>query len=300
MRFPVKLNADRIPAALRGFLPCMPSPVPLVANSDDNLEAGWERVQYSARVSSLQSAGTWKTTWPGRHTLTEQLIEKLVGAGWVDILDVGVSDGSTVLDLIRRLGSRFFSYYATDRTLRVQCETEGRVARFYEADGHCICVATPWLVVYPEDKGSSLLHRWAQRFLPLPGVASPGKRRQVDLIQPELRKLAETDPRLIIREYDLLCTWDGPKVDLAKAANVLNRTYFSDDKITLALRNLHEALKDGGHLILTENREAGREQASVFRRVRQRFQTLQSVGGGSDIADLVERWNNGPPLGGSW
>ena len=292
MHFPVKLNADRVPTALRGILPSKCSPAPLVQFSKVPGNTETTMAWFSARVSSLQSAGTWKTTKPGRHPLTQQAIVRLAAGGGVRILDVGISDGATSLELIAQLGSRFASYYATDRTLRVRYEREGGVVRFYERNGDWICAATPWLVVYPPDEGTSVLHWWARRFeRPIGGGGC--EQGEVVLVQPELIRLAHMDSRVVVREHDVFNAWDGPAVNLVKVANVLNRIYFADSRIELALAQIHSALVDGGHLVITENRKAGREQATVFRRIKDRFDPEQVIGRGCDILDLVEAWRHG-------
>ncbi len=126
MRLPIKLNASRIPRAVRGFLSCQASTEASIGLEEMPADVEESRAWFSARVSALQSAGTWKNTWPNRHPLTAQLIAGLVADGETTILEVGISDGVTSIGPIADLDNRFLRCYATDRVTRVCYEREGR------------------------------------------------------------------------------------------------------------------------------------------------------------------------------
>ena len=289
MRYPVRLNADRIPGILRRFVPSRRSPASLLCSSP---ERGGNAVTISRAGSNLRSGDTWRITKAGRHRLTDEAIQRIAFDGSLTILDVGVADGSTSLDLIKRLGSRFDRYYVTDRSIQLRYERRGRVVRFYEDGGLCVCIATPWLVVYPQDAGTTLLHRWARRFLRPTGSNFDGEQGWLSLIQPDLRKLAGADPRIVIREYDVFSSWQGPALALVKVANVLNRCYFPDAQIQSALSRIYTALLEGGRLAIVDNRETDREQASVFVKIGNRFKQEEVIGHGCDISELVRTWRH--------
>jgi chemotaxis methyl-accepting protein methylase len=88
-----------------------------------------------------------------------------------------------------------------------------------------------------------------------------------------------------LERYDIFDAWPHEKADLVIAANILNRDYFEDSRLTDALRNLRGALKDGGRLALIENRPA--EQSNLFRLEHGRFIVEDQVGAGSDVQSLV-------------
>jgi len=238
---------------------------------------------FSDLVSPLLVHGTRKTTRPGRHAQSDRmLLEALRGRRPV-ILDVGASDGSTSLDLLGALGGEFEAYYVTDKAPRIRARAERGRTFFYGADGECVLVATPRWVAYPT-AGARV---WRPLLRLLHGEIPPCDPGypEVSLVQPRLHEIARRDPRVVIRDYDVFRPWDGPAATAVKAANLLNRAYFSDGQIREALRNLWRALAPEGLLLVIDNR--GVEQASLFRRSAGGFVPAGKVRGGTDVQDLV-------------
>jgi hypothetical protein len=276
MKVPVRLNR-----AGWGPLPrriCFPDPALLLrADAIQTAEA------FSELVSLVLVHGTYKTTRPGRHPQSDRLLlEALRGARPV-VLDVGASDGSTSLDLLAALAGEFRAYYVTDKAPGIRAFATPRGTFFYGAQGECILVATARFVLYPTAAGPG----WRGALRRLHGAIPPfdPAYQEVPLIQPRLREIAGRDPRVVIRAYDVFEPWDGPPVTAVKAANLLNRSYFSDVLIRQALGNLWRALEPDGLLLVIDNRAL--EQASLFRRAQQGFVPAGNVRGGTDIRDLV-------------
>jgi hypothetical protein len=289
MHFPVKLTLPGLPAWLGGRLR-----IALAGNPRHLLDtAGAGGVNgappadpeaFARMVATLSSGTTSKTTHRARHAASDALIDELVGAGEPVVLDVGVSDGTTALDLLDRLGRRFRQYFATDVAFEVPAVERGGNVYFYDDHGACTLVATKHAIVYANVAGA--VFPFGPLARALVSAAPPADRaRRVSLVNPELARRAARDARVVVREFDVFAPWDGPPPDLVKVANVLNRGAFPDARIRVALANLKAALAPGGTLVVTDNR--AREKASAFTKRGDRFERGRELGGGCEITDLV-------------
>ncbi|WP_434043189.1 MULTISPECIES: hypothetical protein [Sorangium] len=281
MRIPLRLNRAGWPSLGLPRRICFPDPRDLLR--PEQIAAP---EVFSERVSILLLSGTRKTTRPGRHRQSDALLVKALGQQRPVVLDVGASDGSTALDLLTTLGDAFASYFVTDRalSLRVRTDDRGR-AFFYDADGACVLAATPRLLFYPAAEGLRWLPRWASPWLqggiPPYDPAYP----EVSLVQPRLQELARRDARVVLRTHDIFQPWDGPAPTVIKAANLLNRAYFSDDQLRQAMRNFWSALAPDGLLLVIDNRDI--EKASLFARTEGGFRHIDSIHGGTEIRPLA-------------
>lgn len=247
------------------------------------------RQEFSKAVSTFQSGSTWKTTHPTRHPLSDNIILGLVSANvTVSILDAGVSDGSTSLNLIEKLQNNFETYYITDLHFYVNVRTNDDNTYFYNpGTKECFAIANRKFIIHANVRSNFFLLNWMAKYYfskvpPFNGEAC----ESITLYQPDLDSLSKSDSRIKILEWDIFCPWERDTVDLIKIANVLNPIYFSNDKICLALEHLFGALKSGGYLVVVENREY--EQWSVFRKIDNKLFLENSGNGGSDITGLIE------------
>lgn len=280
MRRPVRLNRALWPAVLDRLQRGIPDPRRLL---DPDLDAA----ALTAILQRMKIGTTYKTTQYDRFPATTRLLASLAFAAPPVVLDVGASDGSTALAVMRRLA--FSRYYVTD--LHIRALAVPTRAGLFLCDGQ----ARPWLYVNRgfvvfNDLGGA---RWpfrsiARRVFANFGAARWDERRDVFMVNPELA--AMRGQRICIERYNVFDAWRHEPADLVVAANLLNRAYFPDARLCAALANLRGALREGGVLAVIENRGGGagdREQASVFRRAGARFRAEARVGAGSDIHDLV-------------
>ena len=77
------------------------------------------------------------------------------------------------------------------------------------------------------------------------------------------------------------------KFDVVRAANILNRSYFSDDALQKAIRALHGVLHDGGILVVVRSSEFNKNNGSIYRKSGDQFEHVQDIGQKSDIHDIV-------------
>jgi len=93
------------------------------------------------------------------------------------------------------------------------------------------------------------------------------------------------DKAIIIEKYDVFEKWRHEKADLIIAANVLNRSYFSDNQIKKALLNIFNALNNLGRFVVVDNRE--NEKATIFRMVNGVIEIEKDINNGTEIKEIA-------------
>ncbi len=259
MRLPIRFNLAGWPRCLmRRFATSDPRPLAYDPSALSPAE-------FSGGVTALQFDGIYKTTYPGRHEQSTRFVAELYRQSTPVILDVGASDGSTSVDLIRALGSNFGRYFVTDLTLSALCGYDSRgIVYFLDKNGQCMLRASNSFIVYSNTKGA-----WAPLALfsniLMCRYRNVANWHDVLLIQPELLRLSTGDQRITIERYDMFTPWTGPRPDLIKVANLLTSEYFSDAQIREALRVQYSTLARHGRLLLIAQ-DNGVERFSVFRK----------------------------------
>lgn len=278
MRLPLRINWQALPAALR-------PPGATAADPRDIAREDLSPEAFERAVSRFKIDGTWRTTWTARQPVTDALLEELRG-GRTDLhwLEVGASCGSTTLDLLGRLNGGFGRYYATDLFQSLPVRRAGPVWYFYHPkSAACIMRVSDRTIAYHDVEAALPPLGWlASRLVAHGAGAAAGANGSVDLIRPELRAAARRDPRIVLLEHDCMRPWSREPVDVIKIANVLNRVSFEPRTIRDAAGHLMNALRPGGHLVVTDNRDT--ERVSVFRRSPVGGLALvRSVAGGTDV-----------------
>jgi hypothetical protein len=254
---------------------------------------------FSRAMSSIRIGDTVKITERDRHPQADQLLIDHVELTDAAIVDIGASDGSTSLDLIRKLPA-FGSYTAADLFLSLTATKAAGHVLVYDRDGRCILVAGRWWAAWPRESGLiGALYR------PLEALAARRARQDVLLINPELRALMRSDPRITVREHDVFTPWPGPAPGIIKVANLLRRVYFTDAEITAALGVLHDSLDEGGHLLIVDDGTRYLDdvdgkvsaRAGLYRRAGDRFALVAGTEADPEIADLVGALRRGATSG---
>jgi hypothetical protein len=204
------------------------------------------------------------------------------------VLDVGASDGSTSLDLIRSLDGGFERYYVTDLNLFSRCGQDAAgIVYFMDQKGKCALRASKRFLVYSEVRGAWLPLRLIAKSL-IGGVRKVDEWQEVMLIQPALTSMAERNPRISILRYDVFKPWTGQAPDLIKVANLLNPKYFSDAQMKEAVRVQCANLAPGGRLLLvSEDEDTNIERFSVFRKTPDGMVLEHTHGSGAKAASHV-------------
>ena len=261
MRSPVKLNRAGWPASFGRLSLIYDDPRPLAHDF-----SGLSPNAVSAAISCLKFGTTFKTTRPGRQEESNRfLLDRYRGKKPV-VLDVGASDGSTSLDLIRALGQGFRNYFVTDLNIWVECGVDSRgIVYFRDRNGQCMLRASGRLLTYSDDEGAGAILKVIARNM-LRGSSRVSSWHRTLLVQPELSTLAATDARIGIMQYDMFVPWTGERPDVIKVACVLHPLHFSGDQIGEALRVQCSNLAPEGRLVLVGEGSNDVEEFSVFRK----------------------------------
>lgn len=277
LRFPIRPVRGRWPGWIdrRGW----PDPASI-------LDAEATEEDFAEAIGAVELGGTFKMTFPNRHPDCDGLLFEHVDLAGATILDVGASDGTTSVDLVRRLPSGFASYVIADRYLSVHAvEVLGHTLLFDPDDGQCILAFGRRSLAWPHR--SRAVHLV---YAPLLGAAALRRRhrREVSLLNPRARALVAEDRRVTVRTHDVFRPWDGPTPDVIKVANLLRRIYFSDEEILQALEALRQSLDEGGYLLVVDDPYLPiAPRAGLYRRQGDRFQVVALTDEVPEINDLV-------------
>jgi len=239
-------------------------------------------------MTALNVGDTVKITGANRHPDADALIVNLVNAADLHdptIVDIGASDGSTSLDLIRRL-RRFKAYVIADLFLTLDVVQSGRRTFFFQPDGTCVLVAGPRTMSWPSE--SAILAGVFDRQIRIARRRHTG-RQEVLLLNPEVQRQIAADPRVSYRVHDVFEPWSEPTPDIIKVANLLRRLYFDDARIMAGLRALLTSLPEGGHLFVVDNPRMKNTppRGGLYRRQLGRFRPVAQTEGIPEIDDLI-------------
>jgi hypothetical protein len=236
--------------------------------------------------------------------LLDLLVEHVPPDAPITVLDVGVSDGRTAAELFAALshsvGDRL-SYVASDKYqhfVKVDFEGESFAVVLDADDEPCQIIRPPFVlnvyrpenpVVYPVNKILGLI--WlakARRLLrDLSSGAIRAELKDVRILHPSCESLVREDVRFSFESIDIL--GEIPiAVSLARAMNVLNRTYFSDAQALAALRNLSGSVEEGGFLVIASNDGPGSElHGGIYRKTGSGIALFRQLGNGWEFDELV-------------
>lgn len=250
------------------------------------VEPGVTPDDFRRAMFGMYVGGTIKITWSRRQLEADDLLLEHVNLSGADIVEMGASDGSTSVDLIRRLPGDVATYTVSDLHLILTWVSVGRRRFLFDASDTCILVSGPYVLAWPH-----LSRQVARLYARAIRHARSRPRGEVMLINPDLRAILEEDPRVGVREHDVFTRWSGPPVDVVKTANVLRRLYFSDADLMRALVAIRDSIVDGGHLLLADHsRNPGEPPAGgLYQRSGDTFETIATTRRAPEIDDLVRR-----------
>jgi chemotaxis methyl-accepting protein methylase len=255
--------------------------------------------------------GTFKRTQRRRFDefdakLVEVLRERLTPGTPVAVHDMAVSDGRTAVDLFNLLddsGGMDLQFLASDASPDVEAISSSSSSVVVVADpdtGAPLQVVRPPFVFNVQQPESALLYpinRVILGALLRTRVAALLKRRRagdprltvsrIRLLSPDCLRLVETDPRFRFIRHNLFDEPPG-QFDLVRAMNVLNRSYFPDATIGVAIERIHDSLRPGGLFATGSNQDAGSPvNGAIYERTSNGFRALWVSADGSPVHHLV-------------
>ena len=256
-----------------------------------------------AFFSSIKNPNnTFKCTWGGRFDQLDGRLVQAVRARGLDLqelLDVGVSSGTTTLDLSDALAREGYRprITGTDYAIHAWIVPLGKwCAALLNSEGKLLQVdlfgrsLQPWRRRLDYLTGmwlvrpivSRILGRWAvHRLREGAGV------RKVELVSPRIRNhdliTVVEDDVLAVRE-----TFMG-RFDLVRAANVLNENYFGETDLRKAVDNLRTYLRGPGSLLfVVRTLASGEHHGTLFALSGSgTLEVVERIGAGSEIEKLL-------------
>jgi hypothetical protein len=256
-----------------------------------------------AFFSSIKNPNnTFKCTWGGRFDQLDGRLVQAVKTRRLDLqelLDVGVSSGTTTLDLCDALAREGYRprITGTDYAIHAWIVPLGKgCAALLSADGQLL----------QADLFGWSLQPWRRRLDYLTGMwlARPilsriiGRRaarrlregasvRKVELVSPRIRNHG----LITMVEDDVLAPRTGfaRRFDLVRAANVLNENYFAEADLRKAVDNLRTYLRGPGSLLfIVRTLASGEHHGTLFAlNDSGALDVVERIGAGSEIEKLL-------------
>ena len=251
---------------------------------------------------------TGKTTWPGRFEAVDSDVAEILKAEHgadLSCLDLGVSDGSTALDLYRRLADvAELSYLMSDLNENVFIRRGRGCIDVCDDDGNPIQLTLgPFVVPLIQ---LSHLHplQLVNRTLFGFGRARAAKIRRafaasdgferVSILSPEVQTALAEEPRLRFERLDLF-RLPASQFDFVRIFNVLNlgdgAFGFPRELARRGLDSIAGAVREGGFLLV--GRSVGtpdgglRTDATLLRKSGTQLEVVRRFGQGSELEGLL-------------
>jgi hypothetical protein len=251
--------------------------------------------------------GAYKRTYARRFDHFDALAMRQIAQNFgpgrsLAIHDAGVSDGRTACDFFHLIAGRFQNvrYYASDcepvisvlqlRTVKVVMNRNGQILEI---------VLPPFVfnTVRPENfRHYPINYLFSQiaRKICVPRVlaahrAGRASVSSVSLFCADAVDLTRRDGRFRLLDHDLLAGPPFPEsVNIVRAMNVLNASYFNERELRRIVRRISKSLDDGGLLIVGSNEEAGSPvRGAIYRKVNGGFAELARSGSPHDAHDVI-------------
>lgn len=249
--------------------------------------------------------GAYKRMYQKRfETFDTQILQVLhsifFSSNTLSFHDVGVSDGRTALDFFEKLSLVFpeTSYLASDYNPSVYVIEKGKLKVTLSRTGKILEILFPPFVFNKIKRDSlrhyplnhcirlcvekffvtSLLRQYQKGYV---------KAKQLLLFSPNVLAYAQKDGRFTLGQHDLLKPFRQP-VDVIRAMNVLNLSYFCELEFKKVIHNLYQGLKDNGVLITGSNQEAGTlVHGAIYKKCAHGFERIFQSGDGSQVHSMI-------------
>jgi hypothetical protein len=276
-------------------------------------EAGPEREALLGQILRRfpGAAGTYKRTQRHRFEAFDADLAALVadrrpGDRPYAIHDLAVSDGGTALDFLERLDAidgLDLHYVASDLApdvTAIRADSARLTAVVDPETQRPLQLVWPPFVFNVTKPESAMLYPINRLLLGLLlRTAVPSLRRRsrdgdatvigtrIRLLAPDVLDRLDRDPRFTFERHDVLEPLDGP-LDLVRAMNILNPSYFDDRQLRLAVGHVHAALRPGGLFATGSNQDAGSTvDGGVYERTATGFRLLTTSGLGSPVDRII-------------
>lgn len=272
--------------------------------------------------------GTYRTTARHRFRELDPVVNGILPramdcSGEVTIHDWATSDGSAAMEWAVSLARRIprLRFNASDKALSlVEARSPSNETYFCEPDGEAIqYVRKPFVLSFREPESAAYpvnrcMARWARRNLAMLREVIPHLSwtspldparisrdgwtfSQQPLLHPAVRSFADANEWFQLQchsVFDVL----SEHAHVIRTMNILNRAYFSPDRIGSGIRAVYESLRPGGLWIVGRSQGdcGGAADTDILQKLDGRFELVAAIGAGSEIRDLVEKFAAREPV----
>ena len=238
--------------------------------------------------------GTYKRTWSHRLDDLNDLVLKFIPPDRpLKVMDAAVSSGISTLEWMNHLQGAGIEHHmtASDISLKANLVSIGTTMRVLaDSTGYPLQFDIRGKAI-PNPPGGANLVRYGLELLVMKAVLALGVRgfgvkyTPIDLVSPRL--VLPSNLRLV--EDDILHNTGFQKsFHVLRAANILNRYYFTDTQLVDILARLRSRLMPGGMFIVCRTNDHRENHGTIFLlNGAGRFEVLARIGDGSHIEDLV-------------
>lgn len=250
------------------------------------------RSQVKNIYARLHVGSTVKTTKQNRmEKITEYTIDLLKRNfdTSINICDFGISSGQTTYDLYKKCNNigLLKTLYGFDRQIYASMLCLGKFIflfskendlMFGEYDKHALRT----IYFYPLKKVDQLLLFFLKKFLK--------KSFEIDVIINELKEkndlyYSEENIFNINKKYH-------NKFEFIRVSNLLNKVYFSDRDIIIALINIKNILREDGILLINRTNSNDVDNGTFFIKKNNKLEVIEDFNNGSEVKELIKKLDN--------
>lgn len=252
--------------------------------------------------------GAYKRTYAKRFEVFDNfVIEYLTPAFPEDeclkVHDAGVSDGRTAIDFFEKISQCFpnVKYAASDYDPKVYVLENGKCKVTLNSFGKVLEITFPPFVFNMIKRDSykyyplnHLLRIILHYFycVPLLNKYKRGliKAKEIMLYAPKVLQCMQNNRSFCLEQHNLLTPFKE-QVNIIRAMNVLNVSYFSEVEFKTIIKNIYNGLLDGGYFITGSNQESDSlVHGTVYQKTNGRFQSVCKSGDGSPMQAIIENF----------
>lgn len=208
------------------------------------------------------------------------------------IHDIAVSSGITSVELFDLLSGnrKNIKYHVSDKFSEYYV-TQGWLSRIFDKSGELIgfylfgIYATDHLPnKYPI---SRLLFRIINHYEPKDRLHQPSPNAEhAVLLCNELRNRIK-DGVISHLEYDVFSSSLTNEFNFVRCMNLLNISYFTEDKLICAVKNIFRSLREGGIFQVGRTHSDNTHHVSFFIKENNKMRLLEEINSGSEIKHLI-------------
>ncbi|SCA56216.1 hypothetical protein MTBPR1_20064 [Candidatus Terasakiella magnetica] len=238
------------------------------------------------------SNGSFKTTCDNRLNDVNSYVDEFLDFDCeLKILDVAASSAISSVEWFAHLQKKSLKmdYTASDLTMVGRYYQTGFTDLLFEKQTGHLLQADILGQAFPSSSGV----RWKnQIYRLLKASTSPyrNKGKEIKLVNRLAARCEQENSNFSLCELDMFQAskqLNSKSFNVIRAANILNRSYFTEAQIFQAIKQLFSLLDDGGFLIVVKSEDDGMNNGAVYCKKEKTFEHLGTINGGSDINELV-------------